>query len=72
MSRTNVDIDDELLEQVMRRFRLRTKREAVNYSLRQALGDPMSTEEILAMEGMGWGDGRLELSDLRDDPSRLP
>jgi len=34
MTRTNVDIDDEACEQIMRQHRLRTKREAVNLALR--------------------------------------
>jgi Arc/MetJ family transcription regulator len=54
MSRTNIDIDDELLGMAMRRFRLRTKREAVNLALRKLLGDPMSKDEALAMQGYGW------------------
>ena len=59
MSRTNVDIDDHLLRLAMQRFRLHTKREAVNYALRKLLGDPMTKEEVLAMRGEGW-DGDLD------------
>jgi Arc/MetJ family transcription regulator len=64
VARTNIDIDDELVERAMRIYRLASKREAVDYALRQLVGDPMSREEALAMEGQGWG-GDLELSDLR-------
>lgn len=64
MARTNIDIDDELVERAMRIYRLKTKREAVDYALRHLVGDPMTREEALAMEGRGWG-GELELSDLR-------
>ncbi len=64
MARTNIDIDDDLVERAMRIYRLPSKREAVDYALRQLVGDPMSREEALAMEGQGWG-GDLELSDLR-------
>ncbi len=60
MSRTNVEIDDELLGYVMRRYRLRTKREAVDFALRRLVGwPPMTREEVLAMEGSGWS-GDLE------------
>jgi Arc/MetJ family transcription regulator len=59
MSRTNIDIDDHLLGLARRLFRLRTKRETVNYALRKLLGDPMTREEALAMEGSGW-DGDLD------------
>lgn len=51
MSRTNIDIDDELVHRVMVRYHLTTKREAVDYALRSLVGSPMSTEEILAMAG---------------------
>lgn len=54
MSRTNIDIDDELVTMAMRLYNLRTKREAVNYALRQLVGDPMTLEEALAMKGVGW------------------
>lgn len=71
MSRTNIDIDEDLLSKAMIVYGLRTKREAVNFALRKLVGDPMTRKEMLDMEGMGWGDG-IELSDLRDDLSRLP
>ena len=64
MTRTNIDIDDELVEAVMRENNLRSKREAVDFALRQARRNPMSRAEMLSMRGVGWGDG-LELSDLR-------
>ncbi len=68
VGRTNIEIDGELIERVMRRHGFRTKREAVNGALRQMMDgiEPMTTEEMLAMEGTGWGEDGLELSDLRD------
>ena len=51
MSRTNIDIDDELVEIVMVRYQLKTKREAVDYALRHLAGQPMSREEMIAMAG---------------------
>ncbi len=59
MSRTNIDINDELVRMVMERYDLRTKREAVNFALRKAVGNVMSKQEALAMEGFGW-DGDLD------------
>ena len=59
MSRTNIDIDDEVLGFVMRRYGFRTKREAVDFALRRVYAKPMTKEEILAMEGTGW-DGDLD------------
>lgn len=54
MARTNIDIDDEACAEVMRRYQLRTKREAVNLSLKMVAGDPMTVEEALQMQGTGW------------------
>lgn len=51
MSRTNIDIDDELVEIVMVRYKLKTKREAVDYALRNLAGQPMTKEEAMAMFG---------------------
>ncbi|MFM1916931.1 MAG: hypothetical protein RJB01_446 [Actinomycetota bacterium] len=51
MSRTNIDIDDALVERVMVRFHLKTKREAVDYALRHLVGQPMTREEMIAMAG---------------------
>jgi Arc/MetJ family transcription regulator len=54
VTRTNIEIDDELVERTMRIYRLRSKREAVDLALRKLVGEPMTREEMLAMEGMGW------------------
>ncbi len=61
MSRTNIDIDDELIERVMRRYRLPSKRAAVELALRRLAGEPMSRDEALAMEGAGWSGDLDEL-----------
>jgi Arc/MetJ family transcription regulator len=50
-SRVTLDIEDDYVERVMRRYRLRTKEEAVNLALRHLAGQPMTREEMLAMEG---------------------
>ena len=54
VTRTNIEIDDELIERVMSIYRLRSKREAVDYALRKLVGEPMSREEMLSAEGRGW------------------
>jgi Arc/MetJ family transcription regulator len=64
MSRTNIDIDDRLVELAMKRYRLASKRAAVDLALRRLVGDPMTREEVLAMEGTGW-DG--DLDEMRDE-----
>lgn len=50
-TRTNVEIDDDALRVVMRRYRLATKTEAIDLALRRLAGQPMSREEALAMRG---------------------
>ena len=54
MSRTNVDIDDRACAEVMRRYRLATKREAVNFALRTLAAEPVSVDEARALRGVGW------------------
>ncbi|MCL1598402.1 MAG: type II toxin-antitoxin system VapB family antitoxin [Actinomycetia bacterium] len=51
MARTNIVIDDELIELVMRRYGVRTKTEAVDLALRHLAGRPMTTGEALSMRG---------------------
>jgi Arc/MetJ family transcription regulator len=54
MSRTNIDIDDDLIADVMQRFGFKSKREAVNYALRAVHVEPMTREQMLELEGIGW------------------
>ncbi len=55
MSRTNIDIDDDLVAGVMRRYGLSTKKDAVDFALRQVSVVPMTAREMHAMRGSGWG-----------------
>lgn len=68
MTRTNIDIDDELLEQAMQLFGTTTKKETVELALRRLVGKAMSREEALSMEGSGW-DGNLE--EMGEDPLEI-
>jgi len=54
MSRTNIDIDDELIARVMEQNGLQTKKDAVEFALRRVVVTPMTIEEALAMKGTGW------------------
>jgi Arc/MetJ family transcription regulator len=51
MKRTNIFIDEALVERIMRRYGLRTKTEAVELALRRLAGEPMTRAEALAMRG---------------------
>ena len=50
-TRTNIELDDRLLDVVMRRYGVRTKTEAVHLALGRLAGLPMTTQEMLAMQG---------------------
>jgi Arc/MetJ family transcription regulator len=72
MSRTNIDIDDELVAEAMRRFGLKTKREAVELALRRLVGPRLSPEFVKSLEGIGWeGDldemRRFDVHEIEDD-----
>lgn len=54
MARTNIDIDDDLCRQVMERFHLTTKRDAVNLALQRLAGEPLGLDEARALRGSGW------------------
>lgn len=53
MGRTNVVIDDELVERVKRLYSLRTTREAIEVALR-ALVSRKERRDLLDLEGLGW------------------
>ncbi len=62
MTRTNIDIDDDACREVMTRFRLSTKREAVNLALNRLVGETLSVADARALRGSGWDE---DLDDLR-------
>jgi Arc/MetJ family transcription regulator len=64
MVRTNIEIDEELVTTVMRRYHLRTKKDAVDLALRRTAGMPLTREFLDEVEGMGW-DG--DLAEMRND-----
>ena len=54
MSRINVNIDDQACAEVMRRYRLTTKREAINFALRSLAAEPLSIDEARQLRGSSW------------------
>jgi Arc/MetJ family transcription regulator len=62
MARTNLDLDEALVAEAMRRYGLPSKRAAVDFALRQLLGRAMTRDEALALEGSGWA---ADLDELR-------
>lgn len=69
MTRITVDIDDQACAEVMRRYRLATKREAINYALRTLAAEPLSLDEARALRGSGWTG---ELAGIRASRSSHP
>ncbi|MGI8415370.1 MAG: type II toxin-antitoxin system VapB family antitoxin [Nakamurella sp.] len=66
MARTNIDIDDALVAEAMRRFDVSTKREAVDLALRRLVGVPLTADGVRSLKGTGWD---ADLGELRrDDP----
>ncbi|MCY4484836.1 MAG: type II toxin-antitoxin system VapB family antitoxin [Spirochaetaceae bacterium] len=59
MARTNIDIDDVACTAIMRRYRLASKREAVNLALRTLAAGPLSLTAARRLRGSGW-EGDLE------------
>ena len=60
--RTNIDIDETLMKQAMAALGARTKREAVEESLRRTVKAKEQLEAIKGLRGIGW-DG--DLDDMR-------
>jgi Arc/MetJ family transcription regulator len=54
MSRTNIEIDDDLIAAAQRIYRLETKRGAVDLALRRLVGEALSVEDALALQGTGF------------------
>jgi Arc/MetJ family transcription regulator len=67
MSRTNIDLDDDLIAEVMRRYRVSTKKDAVDLALRRLVGAPLSRDFLLGLEGVGWAG---DLDTIRRDQPR--
>lgn len=63
-TRTNIELDDEILEAAMRLYGTRTKKETVDLALRRLVGSKLSKDEALGLEGSGW-EGDLE--PMRDE-----
>ena len=64
MTRTNIDLDDELVAAVMAQNGLKTKREAVDFALRKVVRRVASVDELLALEGIGF---ELDLDEIRNE-----
>ena len=69
MVRISLEIDEKACAEIMRRYKLASKEEAINLALRKVAAEPspfipptaerMTREEIDALRGIGW-DGDLD------------
>ncbi|HSV40184.1 MAG TPA: type II toxin-antitoxin system VapB family antitoxin [Nocardioidaceae bacterium] len=59
MARTNIELDDALVDRAMHMFGLSTKRDVVDLALRRLVGTPLTDDFLSGLEGIGW-EGDLE------------
>jgi Arc/MetJ family transcription regulator len=64
-----VELDDRLVSEVMRWYRLKTKREAVDLAFRRLGDEPLDAAQTLALEGSGWDADLGELRQSRPSAS---
>jgi Arc/MetJ family transcription regulator len=50
--RTNIELDDSYVQEIMDRYGVRTKTAAVDLALRHLAGQPVTRDEALAMRGV--------------------
>jgi len=67
--RTNIDIDDELLNEAREATGLKTKKAVVEEGLRRIIRARRQVEAIKALEGLGWEGG--DYKEFRKD-RKLP
>jgi Arc/MetJ family transcription regulator len=53
VGRTNVVVDEALIEKVMKLYKLSTKRAAIEFALRAVAGES-DRRKILELRGIGW------------------
>lgn len=62
--RTNIDIDDELMERAMRATGQTTKKAVVEEALRQAIATARRRQALQELRGMGW---ECNLEEMRNE-----
>ena len=54
MGRTNIEIDDELMQAAMERFGLTTKRRVVELALQRLMASSVDADFLRSIAGTGW------------------
>ncbi len=70
MTRTNIELDDELVETVMKQNGLKTKKDAVEFALRKTIRRVPTVEEVMALEGIGFPYTNDELEGFNRPPEQ--
>ncbi len=65
MTPAYIDIDEQACAEVMRRYRLATRSEAINFALRTLAARPVTVEEARALRGTGWAGDLDEMGSTR-------
>ena len=68
MARTNIDIDEDACARVMHRYGLHSKKDAVNFALRE-LAVALTEDQARSLKGSGWDGDLNELRGTRAVPS---
>ena len=66
MARTNIELDDVLVDTARRRFGVKTKREVVDLALRRLVGVPLTKEHLLSLKGSGYESSLDEVRPAHD------
>lgn len=54
MTRTNIDLDDDLVRRAMARLNVQTKREAVHLALEHVMRPLPTPGQLRSLRGVGW------------------
>ena len=69
-TRTNIELDDDMIAAAMRLYGTRSKKDTVDLALRRLVGARLSADDAIAMEGSGWeGDLDRMREDTPPDPA---
>ncbi len=67
MSRTNIDIDDDLMAEAMKATGKPTKKAAVEEAMRQLVKVTQQLEALESLRGIGWDAPAMEDRHFRED-----
>ncbi|WP_081290439.1 type II toxin-antitoxin system VapB family antitoxin [Mycobacterium asiaticum] len=66
MSRTSIEIDEQLVAAAQRMYGLDSTQSVVDFALRRLVGEPLDRTEALALQGTGFDFTNDEIESLSD------